>query len=62
MGSIEAKGGSSYVKHTMAVQLTGCTQMCRPLEKVLIVELEQNKPETMLEQYQAFISAEKICF
>ena len=35
---------------------------CRPPEKVLLVELGQNKPETTLEQYQAFISAKKICF
>ena len=28
---------------------------CRPPEKVLIVELGQNKPKLMLDQYQAFI-------
>ena len=30
--------------------------------KVIIVELGLNKTETMLKQYQVFISARKICF
>ena len=33
---------------------------CTPSEKVLTVELLQYKPETMSEQYQAFIPAKKI--
>ena len=32
------------------------------LGKMLIVELGQNKPEKMLERYQAFIPAKKTCF
>ena len=35
---------------------------CRPPGKVLTVKLGQYKLETMLEWYQGFISANKICF
>ena len=35
---------------------------CRAPGKVLIVELAQNKPNWVLEQYQTFIPAKKICF
>ena len=34
----------------------------KPHGKVLTVNLGQQKPETMLEWYQGFISAKKICF
>ena len=35
---------------------------CRLPEQVLIVKLGLNQPETMLEQYQPFISEKKLCF
>ena len=35
---------------------------CRLPVKVLVVELGQNKIETMFEQYKTFIYAKKICF
>ena len=35
---------------------------CGLPKKVLMVELGHNKPKSMLEQYQTFISAKKICF